>query len=367
MMKNLHSLLSFREYSNNYKYEELLQESIHKIFLETLHQKSIPTLCNKIYCSHWITDDLIVYATKDKLLNLYNCRNNKTTLIKDYRTDEEKNNHEKIAISTGIKSLDYKNNKLIIAINNNIDMYNLNQFDKFDKINTFKSHTDWISKIQWVNGGSNILTSSKDQTVKIWNGYGVNTNIYEYEKYDNYCRDFKFDKFNNKLYCLSSNGVVNFFDVTKRKKYYKIKLKNQECVVSEYNYLKKLFVVGTKDSVILLDTRTKKKSLEIPNMNGNTGTRSLGWYNDNVLSIGGGTNKLSFYDIRKNSGFIKNDNKNFYNIDKGFIKNDSTYQMVLNSQVSIYTHTYNSNKNKIFVAGGPTMIGLFGSQMSILQ
>jgi len=366
-MRNLYNFIKSREYTD--KYEPLLKESMHQTFLQTLNYEYISTKCNKIYCSYWINDYLIVYGTKNKLLNLYNCNNGKTTLIQDYRTEQEKTNMELIIESIGIKSIDYQNNKLIVSVNNSIEIFNF-EFNKCVAGHSFKSHTDWISKIKYGNYNK-IITSSKDKTIRLWNDYGVNTKIYEYS--NNYCRDFQYNNINNQLYCISSNGIVKYIDIIKNKSYSKLNLNTEECVVSEYNDVKKLFIIGTKDSVIFVDTRRNKKSSEIPNMNSNMGTRSLGWYNENILSIGGGNNNLSFYDIRKNIGFIKmNDNRNYYQVNTGYIENNDIYQIISNNlmiedNISIYTHTYNRHKTRIFVAGGPTTSALFGSQISIFQ
>ena len=158
--------------------------------------------------------------------------------------------------------------------------------------------------------------------------------------------------------------------MNKQKKVYDKPNDLTECVISNLN--KNLFIIGSTDVVTFFDTRVKEQVLEIPNMNDLMGTRTLQWYDDNILSIGGGKNNLSFFDIRANKGFIKFETTTkIYNIDRGWIRQDDLYQQLeytgVNNHSCIYTHCYNQYKDKIFVAGGPTSMGLFGSHISILE
>jgi WD40 repeat protein len=184
----------------------------------------------------------------------------------------------------------------------------------------------------------------------------------------NYCRHFC--QRDNTIYGLSPNGTIKFFDIKKQKKFYDRSNDLIECVVSKLN--KNLFTTGSSDVVTFFDIRVKEQILEIPNMNELMGTRTLEWYDDNVLSIGGGKNNLSFFDIRVNRGFIKSETTTkIYNIDKGWVREDDLYERLMyaghDNYSSIYTHCYSPYRNKIFVAGGPTSMGLFGSHITILE
>ena len=78
---------------------------------------------NKIYSSNWISEDVVVFGTKDKKLCWLNTKNKKIYLIKDYRTDEEKEDLDLMMKSSGIKSIHYDYNKLAISVNNKVDIY----------------------------------------------------------------------------------------------------------------------------------------------------------------------------------------------------------------------------------------------------
>jgi WD40 repeat protein len=378
-MKNINHLLSMREISPEI-YQPLLREEIYTEALKFFREKPIDISkekINKIYSSTWISEEIVVFGTKDKKLCWLNTRNKKIYLIKDYRTDEEKVNLELMIKSTGIKSIHYGCNKLAISVNNKVDIYSDKKCDHvFKKEKSININMNWISNVRWADYNK-ILMSSRDGTIKLYNiDTNENHKIHEYRNHSNdltnsnYCRHFCHK--DNTIYGLSPNGTMKFFDIQKQKKIYDKTNELKECVVSNLN--DNLFTIGSNDVVTFFDTRIKEQILEIPNMNGLMGTRSLEWYDDNVLSIGGGKNNLSFYDIRVNRGFIKSETTTkIYNIDKGWIREDDLYQQLEfayageHTETGIYTHCYNQYKNKIFVAGGPTSMGLFGSHITILE
>lgn len=378
-MKNIYHLLSMREISPEI-YQPLLREEIYTEALKFFREKPIDISkekLNKIYSSTWISEEIVVFGTKDKKLCWLNTRNKKIYLIKDYRTDEEKVNLESMMKSTGIKSIHYGCNKLAISVNNSVDIYRDKNCDHiFEKEKSIKINMNWISNVKWTDYNK-ILMSSRDGTIKLYNiDTNENYKIHKYRNHSNemgnlnYCRHFC--QRNNTIYGLSSNGTIKFFDMIKQKKIYDKSYDLTECVVSNLN--KNLFTTGASNVVTFFDTRIKEQILEIPNMNHLMGTRTLEWYDDNVLSIGGGKNNLSFYDIRVNRGFIKSETTTkIYNIDKGWIREDDLYAHLAftyageHTETSIYTHCYNQYKNKIFVAGGPTSMGLFGSHITILE
>lgn len=376
-MKNIFHLLSMREVSPEI-YQPLLREQVYTEILKFLRQNPIDISkekLNKIYSSNWISEDVVVFGTKDKKLCWLNTKNKKIYLIKDYRTDQEKEDLDLMMKSSGIKSIHYDYNKLAISVNNKVDIYSDKKCDHvFKKEKSININMNWISNVRWADYNK-ILMSSRDGTIKLYN---IDTDeyhkIHEYRNHNNdltnpnYCRHFCHK--DNTIYGLSPNGTMKFFDIQKQKKIYDKTNELKECVVSNLN--DNLFTIGSNDVVTFFDTRIKEQILEIPNMNGLMGTRSLEWYDNNVLSIGGGLNHLSFFDIRINRGFIKFETQpKIYNIDKGWIREDALYEQINNygdnSQVAIYTHSYNRYKNKIFAAGGPTAYGLFGSHITILE
>jgi WD40 repeat protein len=376
-MKNIFHLLSMREIDPE-TYQPLLRKEMYTESLKFLRQNPIDISkekLNKIYSSAWISEEMVIFGTKDKKLCWLNTKNKKIYLIKDYRTDEEKENLQLMMQSTGIKSMDYGYNKLAISVNNTVDIYRDKKCNHvFKKEKSIKINMNWISNVKWADYNK-ILMSSKDGTIKLYNiDTNQNYKLHEYRNHSNdmensnYCRHFCQRDY--MIYGLSPNGTIKFFDIKKQKKFYDKSNDLIECVVSKLN--KNLFTTGSSNGVTFFDIRVKEQILEIPNMNELMGTRTLEWYDDNVLSIGGGKNNLSFFDIRVNRGFIKSETTTkIYNIDKGWVREDDLYERLIyaghDNYSSIYTHCYNQYKNKIFVAGGPTSMALFGSHITILH
>lgn len=377
-MKNLFHLVRSREMSK--RYEPLLRERIYTEMFKTFRQNPIKTddddkKFNKVYSSVWLDDQLIVFGTKDKRLYLFNVKSNKILLIEDYRTEEDKTEEGKIN-STGIKSIDHMGNKFAVSVNNKIDIFSHNIFT-IDKMKTLSNNQSWISNIKWINDNE-LFSSSRDGTIQLWNiNNNANNTIYKYdnvsleEMYNqNYARHFSYKNKSNNLYSVTPNGVIKYIDIVKQKSTFKFNCNVKECVVSKLNG--NIFTVGSTNVVKFFDTRTKKSIMEIPNFNPGWGTRSLEWYNENILSIGGGDTNLAFFDNRKNNGFIDIDiGKKYYEIDPGWVERNPLYYNFqyqgVEEHTAIYTHTYNPSKNKIFVGGGPTPMGLFGSFVTILQ
>lgn len=380
-MKNICYLLKMREIDPK-TYQPLLREEFYTEFFKFLRQEPIDmntAQLNKIFCSIWISEEMVIFGTKDKRLCWLNVKSKYIYLIKDYRTYEEKEDIDLIRNSSGIRSIDYSCNKLAVSVNNSVDIFNVikdNGVIFLKKEKSIKVNMNWISNIKWMDYNK-IIISSKDATIKLCN---VDTNqyykLYEYSNNSNtvenlnYCRHFSQE--DTTIYSLSPDGIIKFFDMERQKKFYEKSNDLAESVVSKFNKRRNLFTIGSRHEVTFFDTRVKTQILQIPNMNDLLGTRTIEWYDDNVLSIGGGKNNLSFFDIRVNRGFIKFESTTkIYKIDRGWVRTGGIYDELLthrfNPDISIYTHCYNAYKNKIFVAGGPTIMGNFGSHISILE
>lgn len=381
-LKNLQILLWGRETSN--KYQPLLREYIHTEILKTFKPKMIETdsyKFNKIFSSEWLDDELVVFGTKDKRLYLFNNKSRNIQLIEDYRNEKEKENFQDKINSHGIKSISYRDSKIAISVNKMIDVFSHNIYD-LKKITSLKGSLGWISNTEWVND-KNLISSSRDGTIKVWDiDTNRSNNIYKYKNIrlddisnQNFTRHFCYNKMKNNIYSVSPNGVMKYIDIVKQKQLYEYNIRNKECVVS--TLVNDTYTVGSNTVVSFFDTRMNKLIMEIPNMNNNLGTRSLEWQDNNIISIGGGNNKLSFFDVRKNE-FLKISDKNYYDIDVGWVDKSEDYYRIIDSYDSmmdtsavytsaIYTHKYSPLNNKIFVGGGPTSMGIIGSFITILE
>lgn len=365
IMRNIRRLLNISEYTP--LIQPVLDDFFYTKYLTVLKEKKIDLdkdelRCDKIFCSEWLSDEVIVFATKDQKVFLFNSTNKKISLIKKYELEPNRE-------TGGIKTMHINpyTNYLALSSNSKIQVFN----DIPREYKVLSGHTNWISNIEWISH-NNLITSSKDESVRLWNvEENSNKKIYKYD--NNYCRDFERNE--NKLMCLSPNGIIKFIDINKQKQSRELQNNEREqCVVVKYNKEKNLLSIGSSNGINFLDCRQRKFVLNV-STEGN-GIRSIEWYNNNILSFGTGNNQLSFFDMRYNELLKIGENKEkSYKINIGYIKrNESLINLEYNIDdieslfdFSIFTHKYNPMKNKIFVGGGSTFCEIFGSNISILE
>jgi WD40 repeat protein len=360
-MSFFYKYLLKREYSSIINTD--LQEEFYTKYFETYKQKKINTKnkFNKVFSSKWIDKDTILFGTKD--LKIYIYKKNKISLIDDFNIRD--NTH-------GIKSTSFnKNNKIIaISLNNKILLYDCNNYPKY-MFEFLHNHEDWISNISWISDNQ-LLSSSKDGTIRLWDINNRNNFINIIKQETIYPRYFVEN--NNKLNTLSYNGIINEYDLETNKLTNTFKNNKEECVVMKLNKEKNILAIGECDVISFYDNRSHKYIMSIPTFNETYGVRSLEWIDGNILSIGGGNGRLSFFDNRKDNGFIKKHDKNFYSVNSGWMKKDETYNFLNEvshnddyKNISIFTHKFNHLNKKIFVGGGPTCSGVTGSFIEIFE
>ena len=183
---------------------------------------------------------------------------------------------------------------------------------------------------------------------------------------------------------LATTGEVQIFDISRSKSLLKEFLPHRkETVCVEINQDKGQIIVGSQSHIQIFDPRCElSQSLQvIDSLDKNWGCRTISCYTD-LLTIGGGLGRLSFYDLRaskymecapkhKSLHGKKSEEKLAYRtIDKGWVKEDDVYQNIfamhsLPRPTAVYTHCYNPQRSKLFAAGGPTPYGLCGSAASV--
>ena len=110
---------------------------------------------------------------------------------------------------------------------------------------------------------------------------------------------------------------------------------------------------------------------EIPSIDKAWGVRSIAC-NEHILSLGTGRGNVYFFDLRAWK-YLENDEGDSIALrtSEGWIRRDSNYYTFFNSIAklpnAVYTHSYSPNNKKLYVAGGPLQLGLYGNYSSIWQ
>lgn len=327
------------------------------LFFKSLNSKNINVgECGKIFCSE-VMEDYLVFGNKEGSIFIYNFAHETFTKFKKH--NEEGSTYDIKGIRS-IKKIGL--NKFCYGFQGKL--YFVNDF-RYDKELEKQLHESWITDINYYD--NDIITSSGDKTVKIFNL--ENKEEKELYKLDSEGEEYirNFERCNNKLFMLKNSGKYFSFDINKKKiiDYYNPQL--HETVCCSYNDEKQIFVIGNKNGIYAKDFREKRKTgiNHILIENDVSCIRSIEWYNDNICTIGGRNEKIGVFDIRK--GIITT-----LGIPVGkYVENEAyhylSYHLADYLDMSIFTHKYINNKRRIFVAGGPTVLGLEGSSVGFLE
>ena len=98
-------------------------------------------------------------------------------------------------------------------------------------------------------------------------------------------------------------------------------------------------------------------------------------FNEGILSFGTGEGNLYFFDLRAGQYLSKYDASDTsvfsLKVSNGYLRHDGIYreffQHVHDLRHAVYTHKYNPSKTKLFVAGGPLPLGLYGNYAAFWQ
>ena len=340
--------------------------------------------CNKIFASSWIDDKRVIFGTKDNKLMLLYCDNKrKKTDLKEISLPNLQNNSNESNVTVGncgmhdiavnpcrnwIASGGYNTNEIcLLSFENNYDETHI------EPIRIFKHHKDWIFGLDWFDG-STLLSGGRDGKLNIWKpAYKfISTPHYTETIENDGIRAIKSHSYNNNIVLLTVNGDIKIWDINKTKIVWNSKLKyNKEAVCLNINKDKGQIIVGSQAHISIMDPRDDANKFKyVQSVDQGWGVRTVSAQYD-LLTIGGGLGRLSFYDLRNNQ-YIKYTKNKYFAINPGWTRQDDIYTNVfiehqLPTPTAIYSHCYSPNHNKLFVGGGPTPFGLFGSFVSIFS
>jgi WD repeat-containing protein 40A len=136
-----------------------------------------------------------------------------------------------------------------------------------------------------------------------------------------------------------------------------------------------LYAIGSQSRITFIDARTDAAIVHsIESLDEAFGVRSLAW-NRNILTVGGGIGRISFFDLKMLSYLPVTDTKDaqsqFYKsagqgwIDRSHPLTELFYGMRTSN--AIYTLDYSPDYTRLFAAGGPLQLRLRGSYASVWQ
>lgn len=127
---------------------------------------------------------------------------------------------------------------------------------------------------------------------------------------------------------------------------------------------RRLLAVGSQFHVTFVDPRSGGIVASIVSAEG-WGVRSLS-FKHNLLTVGGSGGTLRFFDTRTRAAVTVEGNKTAMRVGRGWVRKDANFH-VQQSRLgeppanAVYTHAWDEGGTRLFVAGGPLLVGLRGS------
>ena len=130
-----------------------------------------------------------------------------------------------------------------------------------------------------------------------------------------------------------------------------------------------IFAAGTQNHISLIDPRMRFPYHEIESLDEGHGVRSVEFHHQ-ILSMGGGLGRISFYDTRINRylDLDETKNKQYIQTGEGWLNRDLMYRyhfQGMDKHNAVYSHKYDPTGNRLLVAGGPLQLGLCGSYAAV--
>lgn len=339
---------------------------------------------NKIFSSAWLNDSNVICGSKCNKIIVINLISKKILTIPTLTGSP---NAPVSRRNCGIHSIAVNQSKTMLATGgenpNSIGVYSL---PSLEPLTIGEFHKDWVFSLTWIS--PNLLASgSRDGSVAIWDirehciGWftpplpyttsSPSSVIQNVEMIDK-VRDLVYNTDSKELAAISSNGFIHFLNAGVLKKTASIPLPHcQENVCLARENFNRMYAVGSLSHVCFIDARTCSLAGSICSTDQGAGVRSLS-FRDNVLTIGTGLGSILFYDLRAQKFLERPDNTPcHYKVGNGFLRKDSIYEAYFwdlqDAPNAVYTHCYNEAKTKLFTAGGPLALSLYGNYAGLWE
>eukprot|EP00164_Ancoracysta_twista_P011241 GFYU01017268.1.p1 GENE.GFYU01017268.1~~GFYU01017268.1.p1 ORF type:complete len:437 (-),score=-14.21 GFYU01017268.1:70-1380(-) len=334
-----------------------------------LKEKELPceNAFDKVFASAWIDSSRVAIGSKDNKLVVWHVDRNISQLV----TLPTGRNAEQRDQQCGIHSIALNRSRTLLATGaknpNDMAVFTL---PSFQPVAVLEGHKDWIFASVWLSE-TILCTASRDRTVKLWmmSQRSKGKLLISREEHDNKVRDLSFNLDTMQLASLSADSYLKLWDTRSFDVISSVRLFHQNDLVcvslcQEQN----LYAVGSQRHIMFVDPRTASVVQVVPSLDEGFGVRSLS-FNSNILTVGGGVGRISFYDMRGMYLPVADD-RPYLTVGPGWLRRDAIYEahfMGMQFPNAVYTHCYDPTRSRLFAAGGPLPFGLGGSYAAVWQ
>lgn len=348
---------------------------------------------DKVFASQWLDEKKVVCGTKSNQLFVLDMMSGWKISLPVL---EGSPSSEMPEINCGIHSIKINPERKLLATSgqnpNHLAVYRL---PTFDPVCVGEGHTDWVFSVEWIDD-FHLATGSRDGSISLWcvqdparvtEDNDLNLCVkspakrlcstLDPEKGKDKIRDLVYERNSQTLVSLSALGFVHLWDMNTCQAKSTLNLKFPDetvCLALEHDNM--LFAVGSQSHVSFYDVRSSKVVGYIQSSDPGAGVRSLS-FRDLLLTVGTGLGSLFFFDM-KTGGFLEHKNTNemiCYRSGKGWLRDlghlgqfdfifDHTPACCSNA---IYTHCYDPTGTKLFAAGGPLSLILYGNYAALWE
>eukprot|EP00158_Paraphelidium_tribonemae_P004500 Partr_v1_DN26789_c3_g1_i4_m8598 putative ddb1 and cul4 associated factor len=352
---------------------------------------------DKVFSSAWISDNQVVIGTKSNKLVIIETDSSRQ-LAMPVVTSKPDEFSTKVS---GIYGLAVNPSKTLLAactgINCKITVYRL---PGFEPVASLEGHTDLIFSLTWISDLC-IVSSARNHFVGMWSLESIDEMRSPFENNMNIpviehtimhrehmakVRSIQYNAHKENLFTLGGDGTARLWDINRLTYSKEIYFLDQtsEAVCTSQDATKNLYAIGSQKCITLIDPRIPGGLVhDIESADEGFGVRSLAW-NSNILTIGGGLGRLSFYDLRtQNYLHVVRDDKplaeekahekwagNYRRTGAGWLCHDTMQRSYFSNQTipnAVYTMAYDASGSRLFTGGGPLQMCLRGSYAAVWE
>jgi WD repeat-containing protein 40A len=346
---------------------------------------------DKVFASTWLSETQVILGTKCQKLFVLDINTGSKVYIPNIIRTHGDSEVTNTAQSTGIHSISLNPSKTLLAVgagnpNEMIEIYRVPTLEPYALL---KGHKDMVFSVCWLDDET-LVSGSRDKSLKFWSLKSQYVHSYLDDgvvmlpiyhctsseiKHKEKVRDVVVDRFHDQTFTLSADGYVKIWDSQRGNTTVSVSLPYvNETVCLGIDPGNRLISVGSQSHISLIDSRSGSVIHNFESLDDGWGVRSM-VINENLITIGGGYGRISFYDLRA-ADYVSwqnaqgNEHKYTLQSGNGWLYRDQIYQrhfQGMEIKNAVYTLSYDSSSSKIFAAGGPLQLNLKGAYSAIWE